>query len=383
MELHSLDGNFHADQVVDNYESLIWTERYATNGEFELVSSDVAGIQRILPISTPERDSYVALRDSLVPMVVEVHKIQEPPDGPRQITVTGRSFDTVLERRPAVKELNPASTRVQWKERAEKESDAAYKVIRQVIGDPLARIPPVGTATALPPVLPGVAPEDAIPEINLPIPEDYEGPTTPPTTYSKEFEIPSKDLYSTVLEMIGANHHGIKASRPLDSSHQVDIEIYNGADLTHDVIFDVRVDQFDDAVYLLSRQGSANVAYVFGKTQSAIIRKNELGAPPSGLMRRVIMLDPPSDDVADSADVLRSRGLVDLYKYNATALFSGELAEHVASLYNAPGGYSLGDIVYLQGKYGLGQSVRVAEFIRSVDPSGKKAYPTFEVVDNE
>lgn len=369
MELYRLNSTsgsasiFQPIGLVENYDSLIWTERYHGAGDFQLISSDVSAAMNLLPLET-----YVALRESTVPMIVEAHKIEKPKGKHARITITGRSFESVLERRASVNQAADASARLAWNMNADKVSDAAYKAIRVVLGD-IAR-------SNLPAQSPMVA-QDAIPEINLPLPTDYTTGTVTP------FEIKAGNLYSVVLEMLEVNRHGLRAVRPLPGKTTVDLEVYNGADLRTTAVFDARFDQFDNATYLLSFQGSANMAYVYGPN-GATFRQKNTGAVPSGLSRRVLLVDEMGDSTLNSSAVRSSRGLVELYKNNATALFDGETSFQIASLFNKPvaqGGYGLGDILKLQGEYNLTRNVRVAEFIRSSDSSGESAYPAFQVID--
>lgn len=392
MELMTLNSSFQPDKLIENYEALIWTERYAKNGDFELTSTNIKETIKALPL-----ESYVSLRETTVPMVVEQHKIKKSLQGAPIITITGRSFETVLERRASVnEELGPA--RVPWTINAAKESDAAYDVMKRVLG-----LDPFGDP---------VSPLDAIPEINLIEPIDYRAgipdwhgavtynqydivrytglfyvatsladnlnktPSTNPTYwYAINYEIKPAYLYTTVMELVNTNHHGLKSIRPYAGGNQVGIEIYNGADLTGSMVFDARFDQIDDATYLLSKQGSTNVGYVYGAGGSDLVLKTS-GPEPSGLARRVLLVE---DESANTSDLRHSRGLIELYKYNATALFDGQVAIQVAQGYNTE--YFLGDILKLTGEYGLSQNVRVAEFIRTSDATGEKAYPAFEAVD--
>lgn len=414
MDLYTLNSAFQPDEVVDNYESLIWTERYGTAGDFQIQSSNITELMKALPL-----ESYVTLRESTVPMVVEVYTIEKKKDGP-MLTVTGRSFEAcALERRASVRDAPPAA-RTAWLLNAAKESDAAYEAMRIVLGD-VARYQ--GGVEVLSSVSPVVA-EDAIPEIDLTLPADYRAvewsstttyrqgdvvhysgtlyvasslagnlnkiPSTEPTFWSvfssgsvstgtsNMYEIQAGVLYNTVLDLIATNHHGIKSVRPLDESDEkIDVEIYNGADLTNLVVFDARFDQFDNGKYLLSAQGSTNVGYVYGSGGSDKVLKTS-GPEPTGMARRVLLMDLSSDGTTNTSDVRKTRGLIELYKNNATALFDGEVAEQVAAGYN--NSYFLGDILKLRGEYGLSQNVRVAEFIRSSDAQGIKAYPTFEAI---
>lgn len=376
-KLNSTSGSEHIFQptaIFDNYDSLIWTERYHGAGDFELVSSNVKEALDTFPL-----ESYVGLRSSTVPMIVESWKIEKPKGKHARVTIKGRSFESVLERRASVKQLDAGVIRPLWTENADqnKQSDAVYKAIRKVLGD-IARTHPtaVGTDKTLALVNPfNLA--DKIPEINLPFPTDYTAGVKTP------YEIKAGNLYAVVLEMLDVNHHGIRAIRPLPGKTTVDLEIYNGADLRATAVFDARFDQFDNANYLLSFQGSTNVAFVYGPNGATQKLKNT--APePTGLSRRVKLVDETSEATLNTDAARQSRGLVELYNNNAIALFDGETSVQIADLYNKPiaqGGYGLGDILKLQGEYNLTRNVRVAEFIRSSDSSGEKAYPTFQVVD--
>jgi hypothetical protein len=393
MELMTLDGYFRPQRFIENYESLIWTERYSVNGDFELTTNDVQRTMNLLPL-----ESYVALRESNVPMIVEAHKINKPKNAEVTLTVSGRSFETILERRGSVISLpggggsdaTGPGARPVWNVNADKQSDAAYKAIRAVIGDPIAR-------GALPILNPAVSPLDAFKRadnsyiLDLPLPSDYSAGLT--TAY----EIKAGNLYGVVLELLEPSHRGLKSVRPtVDSKTTVDLQFYNGADLRATVVFDAKFDQFNDSTYLLSYQGSTNIAYVYGGGPAAVgstptptnggtsVRKNTAGSEVFGLDRRVLIVDEMSDTTLNTPTIRTSRGLVELYKNNATALFDGQISEQVGNRFNKPtseGGYGLGDIVKLNGEYGVSRDVRVAEFIRTEDATGSKAYPAFQVVE--
>ena len=360
MELLTLNSNYQPSELVERYASLLWTERYFTTGDFQLVSTDVERMINLLPL-----ESLVTLRESTVPMVVEVHKIEKGPTGPPVLTITGRSFESVLERRAAVKVAAANGPRVEWIEERAKESDAAYQAIRQVLGD-------IERAPYLPAQLPNF-PNDVLPMIDLIPPADYEEAPTE----LKKYEIKPGSLYTSARELMTINHRGMKALRPTPNGNKIGIEIYNGADLTDIVAFDARFDQFENATYLLSFAGSSNWGHVFSKSNSQTVSKTT--APePLGLDRRVLYLDVSSEENVESEEARRTRGLIELYKFNVTAMFDGQISEQIADRYNND--YFLGDIIRLDGEYGLSRNVRISEFIRSDDNTGSKAYPTFEVV---
>lgn len=373
MELLTLDSNYQPSELIERYASLLWSERYFLTGDFQLVTTDVERMLNLLPLESP-----VSIRESTVPMLVELHKIHKGLDGAPVLTVTGRSFESVVERRAAVmvnqfyQQLN-GPARTLWIEERAKESDAAYQVMRKILGD--AARPPLGAQAPI------ITSKDALPMVDLTLPDDYVN--LPAIEDIKKYEIKPGNLYTVVMELLLANHHGLKAVRPALGASKIGIEIYNGADLTNTVVFDAKFDQFEDATYLLSKTGSTNWAYVFSKTGSQRVSKTVVSAEfpePTGLDRRVLYVDISGEEGVESEEARRTRGLIELYKYNATALFDGQISQQVASGYNKD--YFLGDIIRLDGEYGLTQSVRVAEFIRSDDSTGSKAYPTFEVVNS-
>jgi len=61
-------------------------------------------------------------------------------------------------------------------------------------------------------------------------------------------------------------------------------------------------------------------------------------------------------------------------------MYDGTLTDQFLAGFNRD--YFLGDILRLDGEYGLSEFVRVSEFIRSDDSTGSKAYPTFETVSD-
>jgi hypothetical protein len=421
MELMTLNDDFQPEDVVENYSSLVWSERYDKAGDFQLTTTEVGYMLNLLKLDVEDAHSYVTLRESVVPMVVEVHKIEKKKGAAPVLTVTGRAFETVLERRASVNQLNAGAVRAPWVIQAAKASDAAYEAMRVVLGDDAQFLSGMQVLDAL---APAVTPLDAIPEIELTMPADYEVSNwTPTNTFqvgeivayggslyrainsaslnkvpgidtgfwsayasagsvpladSVGYEIAPKDLYNASMELIVSNHRGLKAVRPLPDNNKISIEIYNGADLTNDLVFDIRLDQVEDSTYLLSEQGSANVGYVYGSNGAQSVLKT--AAPePSGLNRRVLVVDASSDGTSNTSDIRRTRGLIELYNSNKTALFDGQVAEQIATGFNSE--YFLGDILRLDGDYGLSELVRVVEFIRTSDATGEKAYPTFEVVN--
>lgn len=434
MEFLVLNDDFEAVKMVENYQSLIWTERYSKNGDFELKTGAIQETLNLLyNYDDPDQEIYVSLRDSTVPMIAEVFRIDKPKNSGPILTVTGRSFETVLERRAAMfRTPSEFSTgKEPYNIVCVKSSDAAFRAMREKVGDDIYFGGPGEFAPGINPIpiQDQFVRDDDSRIITFPPPADYmrikqpgeTALTLPPTwssatTYVKgyyvtylddvhgndiiyvsknavasggaapdvntanwqkvQFEIAAGNLYASVMEQLAINFHGLKAVLPEPGSRTARIEIYNGADRTNEVVIDARFDQFDDTSYLFSNQGSTNVGYVVGPSASEQVPKTVGAELTTGMKRRVLY----SDLSGETTPNLHDRGLIELYKYNATAIFDGQIAESVSSGYNK--NYFLGDIIKLTGEYGLYRNVRIAEFIRSSDATGEKSYPALEVVES-
>lgn len=356
MELSVLDSTFRRERLVENWNSLVWTERFSKNGDFQLVSNNISEIISLLPIGGPsDPPTLVAIDGSKVPMVVETHTIETPKNSPPQITTVGRSFETVMDRRVTIKDVTSGTPRGTWTVTgATSAAAAAYAVAKWIIVD--------GNTSAL----------DVIPEILLLNSVITVGD-------AEDYAIDAKDLYATMLDILALDKNGLRAElAPL--TDQIAIIIYEGTDRTEEVVFDVALDQFDQAKYLLTNAGYKNV--MITATTNGMEYSTLLGADPSGLLRQVGFQDLSSEITVpagtDLTNLTINKGKIALADMLPTALFSGGVSEDIGQGYGDL--YFLGDKVRLQGDYGLSQDARVAEFVRTEDASGVKAYPTFEAI---
>lgn len=363
MELAVLNNQFKPARMVEGHSSLIWTERHYTAGDFTRESDDIGATIDALPLYTTDSNgiqhpTVVTLRDSDVPMIVEIHKITKSLTGPPKITTIGRSFETVLDRRTTVNKPVGGGVPIKaWTSVKPTAVDSAYDAMNQVVTLGLS-------STA-----------DKIPEVTIRLPIRPNGYVAPSS--NQNYTVEPGNLYDWVLKQIQSENYGLRAVRPKDlADATISIEIYTGVDRTKDVTFDARFDQFDNSTYLLSQSGWKNTDQVNAAADSLEVNN---GQSYSGLNRRVTYLD--GSQIATGSvgpeltNIMKNLGTVDLAKQLETALFSGEVSRQLGSRYGKD--YFLGDIVKLTGDYGLSQFVRISEFIRSEDNNGEKAYPTF------
>lgn len=365
MELMTLDANRQPAKLVEQYDSLIWTERFNTVGDFQIQTGDIDRFMNLLPEGT-----YVTLRESNVPMIVETHNIVRKRNEATKLIIKGRSFESILDRRISISAV--AAGLGDWNVVAKIPSDVAYYIIKRICVDGVLSANDIFPA--------------ALVQFNTPA--DYLTGTGP----NRSFSVPRGNLLNAVLTFLQAEakadatttpatpavvQHGIRAVRPNASGTAVGIEIYVGTDRSGTVYFDGTRDLLDDGSYLFSKVGSGTSAVVLGQTSAVTLEKGSVA--PSGMDRRVILVDGTSSGVADQATLVE-HGKLSLAEASQTSIFDGSIDQNL-SPYVYGVDYNLGDIVRLVGDYGLEEKARVTEYIRAEDNNGVKSYPTLVTVN--
>lgn len=366
MELITLNANNQADKLIEGYDSLIWTERFNAVGDFEIKTGDVQKFLNALP-----EGKVVSLRETNVPMIVETHEIETPEKGPDILTIKGREYESILDRRACVQTLASGST--SWQVAAKVPSDVAYYIIIKICVDGLLDAADIFPAA----------------NVQFPTPTDYLtglGPT-------RAFEVPRGNLLNVVLQFLQETAkadmtttpvtpavvpHGIRSVRPNAAGTAIAIQIYKGVDRTNTVRFDASRDLLKNGKYLFSKVGSANVAYgIFASTSAKMSKTNTI---PTGLDRRVILVDGAASGSSD-VNVLQAHMSQALQQAKEIAAFNGQINADI-SPYQYGVHYGLGDIVKVAGDYGLDDLGRVTEYIRTQTKEGYRAYPTITTVDD-
>lgn len=365
MDLVTLDENHQAKELVENYDSLIWTERFNTSvGEFQIQTGNIEKFMNLLP-----EGKVVSLTESDVPMIVETHQIVRKKKTPENLIIKGRSFESILDRRISV--LSVIGGASEWTVVAKIPSDVAYYAINKIC------------------VAGNADPADIFPSdvVQFLTPDDYLSTSGP----NKQYVVPRGNLLSTVLALLQTESkadvisgspivvpHGIRSIRPDSSGTSIGIDIYTGTDRSDHIYFDGTRNLLDDGSYLFSKVGSANTAYVLGVASA--VKLNRSVSAISGMDRRVILVDGTSSGASD-INALAEQGKTSLSEAKETAMFDGAINQDI-SPYVYGRDYFLGDVVKLVGDYGLDEKARVTEYIRSIDKTGVKSYPTLATIDS-
>lgn len=385
MDLFRLDkATFRPDKLIEGKSSLIWTERYTFNGEFELRTPRIQETKEALP-----EMSLICIRDSPEVMEVNTHTV-EPDEKFGEVLVTrGRSFETFLENRYFGGFDYGAKQKMQINYTVR----AATLV---VIWNWLVNT----TATdAINPTF-GRPAMDAIP--NLVVTDSViVGGTT-----KRRFLAPG-DIYSEVLRYLTKGKLGIRNIRPISSTgtvfvvdpndgtvtrtdtddiEELRIDVYDGVDRTAEVIFDYGAGHLVKPKYLFSSRNfktSLHVAHDLGVIDDEVFREGDPGESDpeyyTGLDRRVGYVDAgtkPDDSTGGQwDDFIDDMGQQQLNRiFDRVAMLDATVSEKSPYVYGTH--YNLGDKVHLQGKYGLAATCRVVEFIRSETKLGETSYPT-------
>ena len=366
MDLMTLDANNQPSKLIENYDSLIWTERFNTVGDFQLVGGDISRFMTLLPEGT-----RVTLRESNIAMVVETHQIERKKGSAEKVTIKGRAFESILDRRAALMNLSASAATTDWSVAAKTPSDVAWYAINQVC------------------VVGSISANDIFPStmVQFPTPSDYNTSTGP----TKTIQVPRGNLLNIVLDLLQTEskadptttpatpavvQHGIRAVRPNSAGTAIAVQMYTGTDKSATVYFDATRELLDDGTYLFSKVGSANVGYGLGSNFVATMFEGV--TEPTGLARRVALIDASESEIT-TTDPLKVYMAQTLAEASETAIFDGNINPDL-NPYKFNVDYMLGDIVKVVGDYGLNEFARVTEYIRSEDATGQKAYPTLTTI---
>ena len=364
MELIVMDQTFRPVALIDEYTSAIWTERYNEAGDFELIlpaSSEY--------LSAIQGNYYVGLADSDVTMMIENIGIRtSEEDGTREVVVSGRSLEALLERR-IVWDPITCTQQVQ---------DAVYRIINDSFLNPGNGARKVSTFSF-----------DRIqndPVINNP-------------SYTVNSQFDGTSVYEAVKTLCDTYNIGFRIR--LSVTNRFVFSLYYGVDRTANqfnrdaVVFSSEFDNLISSEYLQSFKTLKNLALVAGETKDDVqTRITVYGAEsePAGLERREIYVSA-SDIKSSYTDedeteihltpeeyqtLLRYRGFQTLAENRVTETLDGSVENHMGPVYGED--FFVGDFVTIQNDYGVNAVAQVTEYIRSYNEEGYSEYPTFAMV---
>lgn len=359
MELYTLDTLLRRKEVIDSFESVIWTERYSAKGELKLsIPSNNENRNMLRPGTRLSCDVSDAV------MIVQDVEDGTDDEGNSVINVSGASLESLLEDRFVKHTLSNTTVEAKWVI-----TGTPGEIVRQLFQDICVtgtlsisdRIPFIQSGT--------MYPESGIPEFS----EDI------------TVEIPVKSLYETMKELCDIYDLGFRLTRKGDMS-QLFFEVYTGNDRTTQqtilpaIVFSPEMENMHNTREITSFSGVKNVAYVFSPVGYEIVFAEGYDSSVSGFDRKVIAVD--ATEITDEDPVVASnrmiqRGKEELHKTQPLYVFDGEVDQSYDKIYNVD--YMLGDLVTAQNANGVVEGMKITEQIFVQDREGFRSYPTLSV----
>lgn len=353
MELLILNEKFETVDTLDTYESLIWTDRYSSYGDFEIYTS----VNRSI-IAKAKENYYIESSTSEHMMIIEDFKLNSDVEFGNHYTITGRSLESILQRRIIWSQTNLDGYLEGQVERLLNEnvinpSIASRKIPNFVFersGDP------------------GIA------------------------AMKIQAQFTGDNLYDAIKKICDSVDIGFKIT--LNNQNKFVFKLYKGVDRSYAqmtnpyVVFSPNFENIINSNYTKSSRNLATVGLVAGegegsKRKTAVVGNNA----SSGLGRREAFID--ARDISSQIDggtltdaqynsLLVTRGKEKMLDNIVVEAFDGEV--ETTQLYKYGENFFMGDIVQLENEYGMESKVRITEYIYNDSQEGQSAYPTFIIL---
>lgn len=359
MEVYILDSLLRRIEVVDNFESLIWTERFSAYGDFEIHLNSTVKARSLFTPGT-----LLSMNESFYVMKVETVEDSTDNEGKNILVVKGKSLESILENRVARNSLTDLTSEPKWII-----TDLPAEIAREIFNH-ICVLGSLDPGDVIPFITPGTIFE-----------EDTIGEPSTVITY----EIEPKSVYDAIKELCDLYDMGFRLVRNFDTS-QLYFNIYMGSNRTTGqttlpaVIFSPDLDNLQNTSSLTTVEGYKNVAYVFSPVGYEIVYAESVDPEVEGFERQVIVVN--ASDITDTDPEVASaamiqRGKEELGKHRQIMAFDGELSQR--SQYKYGRDYNLGDLVELRNVDGVTNNMQVTEQIFVSDKEGERSYPTLSL----
>ena len=386
MEIYILDDLLREIDVVDEYqyESFIWTERYAERGDFQIVARSTPSMKNRFVA-----DTLFMIRDSK--RIMRVNKVTETIDEEKGSVLTIEGFELVyiLEQRVS----------------ASKDSGTHAGMLLAVTyfngWTPLELISDMVWRMCIATSGWAISPGDAIPFLNDNVANPgslYPASNIPePAPGGILWEQKLASLYSAVTDVCKAYDLGFRLYKDPNAA-KLYFEGYNGVDRTTaqsvypPIVFSNDADNLKDTKEFQDNTTQFNVViavyeyknpeeggYPETLTLNGVASDPQLAFSSGGFDQKskVITISQVPEGMTDPTDItnyLTQLAQEELTRSKPSDIFDGEVDVNSNLKYEKD--YFLGDIIEVRGDNGGGAFMRVAEQIFKYDTNGKASYPS-------
>lgn len=353
MDLYIANTEFENIFVLDSYNSLIWTDRYNSYGDFEIYTNMNISLLEYL-----KQDYYIRRDGSEYVMIIEKILIKSDVEEGDKLTVSGRSLESILDRR------------IIWGQKTVTGNlqDAIETLLNENIISPSKPERKIDNFIF----------EKSTDEIitSLTIDAQYIG----------------DNLYDVIKKICEERSIGFKIT--LNDNNQFVFKLYSGVDRSYEqtdnpyVVFSPSFDNLLSTNYMESKSSYKNVSLVGGEGEGSARKFTAVGNS-SGMDRRELFSDASSisseqEDGTTLSDaeytyLLRQKGKEDLAENAVVVSMDGEAETQIMFKYGED--FYNGDIVQVIDAYGHDVRARVYEIVTSEDENGFSVYPTFTMIE--
>lgn len=354
MDLMILDTNKDPLCILDIYNSFIWTDRYFSYGDFELHASVSDEVLEYL-----KQDYYIINANSNHVMIIEKLLINSDIENGNTITVSGRSLESLLERR------------IIWNRTTL--SGNLQNGIKKLLNENI------------------ISPSDSNRKIENFIFEESTDSAITGLTIDGQYT--GDNLYEVIASICQENGIGFEIT--LNDSKQFVFKLYSGVDRSYGqsanpyVVFSPNFENMVESNYMESKMALKNVTLIGGEGEGNARKYTSVGTA-TGLDRRELFTDArdvqAEDDEgnaiseAEYLKQLEQRGREKLAENIAVVAFEGQA--DVVSMFAYGSDFFMGDIVQIADEYGHETKSRMVELVSSESEEGVSTYPTFASVDD-
>jgi hypothetical protein len=389
MEIYILDALLRPIDLVDEYVSFIWTERYAEKGDFQLVTLSTAANRRRFVA-----DTMISIADSK--RIMRVQSVEEKDDEDNGVTLTVKGFDL--------------SFMLQQRVSASRAGVAHDGMLLNVTSfDGFAPIELINTMVwriCVPTSGWQLDAGDAIPYLNdfvLTPGSLYPASNIPePAPGGIVWEQKVASLYSAVTDVCKAYDLGYRLYKD-PNAMKLYFEAYNGLDRTSiqtdfpPVIFSSDMTNLQSTTQYQDNIEHYNVVVAIYEypnpvegglpetlTIHEIVSDPQLTFSSGGFDQKTKFISisqlPEGMLLTEVPDYLIQLANEELNRSRPVYVYDGEIDQNSDFVYEQD--YFLGDLVEVQGNDGGGAYMRVVEQIIKYDSGGKSSYPSLLTKDS-
>lgn len=354
MDITILDSNLVAAGVLDSYESLIWNECYLGTGDFEIYSSANTELLNLCKIG-----NYLYRRDADMTMIIESIKIQTDIEAGSKITITGRSLESILERRIVWGQVNI--------------SGSVQEAIKKLLYDSI------------------IEPSIVMRKIDNFMFEETDDPEIV-NLNMEEAQFDGETIMEAITKICEVFKIGFKVY--LNEENKFVFKLYKGKDRSYRqsvlpyVVFSPNFGNLLNSDFKVDRSTLRNVVYIAGEGEG-VDRKNTYYGEEEGLERRELFYKSSKSSKVDNKTlsdseyykVLTEDGKQKLTECKTDQKFEG--SADVTELFIFGKDFFMGDVLQVSDEYGNEARSRVTKLVTSHDSSGINIYPSFEIEEEE